>query len=100
MKHLKSQWWSSRCGTVETNLTGNRAVSGLIPGLAQQVKDLALLRAVVQVTDAAGIWHCCDSGVGRQQQLQLDPYPGNLHMLWERPKKWRKDKKQKLKKKK
>ena len=32
---------SSRRGAVEMNLTGNQEVSGLIPGLAQWVKDLA-----------------------------------------------------------
>ena len=44
-------------GTAETNLTRNNEVEGLIPGLAQWVKDLALL--------------CC--GVGWWQQLLLDP---------------------------
>jgi len=33
---------SSHCGTVEMNLTRNHEVVGLIPGLAQWVKDLAL----------------------------------------------------------
>ena len=33
---------SSRCGTVETNLTRKHGVSGSIPRLAQWVKDLAL----------------------------------------------------------
>ena len=33
---------SSRCGIVEMNLTRNHEVSGLIHGLAQWVKDLAL----------------------------------------------------------
>ena len=33
---------SSRCGAAETNLTRNHDVLGLIPGLTQWVKDLAL----------------------------------------------------------
>ena len=56
-----------------TNLTRNYEVVGLIPGLAQWVKDPGWPRAVVWVTDAALIWCCCGSGVGRQLQLQLDP---------------------------
>ena len=34
---------SSHCGAVETHPTSNHEVSGLIPGLAQCVKDLALM---------------------------------------------------------
>ena len=34
---------SSHHGAVETNLTRNHEVMGSIPGLAQQVKDSALL---------------------------------------------------------
>ena len=34
--------WSSCLGTVETNPTRNYEVAGLIPGLAQWIKDLAL----------------------------------------------------------
>ena len=34
---------SSRHGAAETNLTRNHEVGGLIPGLPQWVKDLALL---------------------------------------------------------
>ena len=39
------------------------------PGLAQQVKDLVLLCAVVWVADAARIQHCCGSILGWQLQL-------------------------------
>ena len=38
----KMCFWSSRCGTVETNLTKNHEVVALIPGLAQWLKDLVL----------------------------------------------------------
>ena len=38
---------------------------GSIPGLAQWVKDLALPRAVVEVTDMAQIPSCCDCGLGQ-----------------------------------
>ena len=38
----KRKIWSSRHGAAETNPTRNREVGGLIPGLAQWVKDLAL----------------------------------------------------------
>ena len=40
---FKTQWgYSSRCGAAETNPTRNHEVAGLIPGLAQCVKDLVL----------------------------------------------------------
>ena len=47
---------------------------GSIPGLAQEVKDKALTWAVVQAIEAS-----------RTPQLQLDPWPGNLHMLQVQP---------------
>ena len=56
-----------------TNLTRNSEVAGLTPGLAQWVKDLALLRAVVQVAEATQIPHCCGCAVSWRLQLRLDP---------------------------
>ena len=64
---------SSHCGSVVTNLTSIYEDAGLIPGLAQWVKDLALPWAAVYAADVAGIWHCCGCGVGQQLQLQFDP---------------------------
>lgn len=39
--------------------------SGLIPRLTHCVKDPVLLGAVVEVSGAAWIPHCCDCGVGQ-----------------------------------
>ena len=50
-----------------------------IPDLTQWVKDPALLQT--QVLDAAQIWCCHGCGVGLQLQFQMDPQPGNFHML-------------------
>ena len=41
-KKRKENSWCSSHGSEETNLTRNHEVVGLIPGLAQWVKDLAL----------------------------------------------------------
>ena len=72
---IKTSFGSSHGGSAEMNLTGIHENTGLIPGPAQRVKDPALPRAVVQVADAARIWHCCGCGCGcgRRQQLRLDP---------------------------
>ena len=42
---------------------------GSIPGLDWCVKDLAMLRAVVYVTDVAQIPCCCGCSMGWQLQL-------------------------------
>ena len=57
---------------------------GLIPGLIQSVKASSVARAEVQVTDVAQIqkiWSCHRCGASQQLQLQLNPKPGNFHML-------------------
>ena len=56
--------WNSLHGLAEMNLASNHEDEDSVPGLTQWVKDLALPRAVVQVTDAAQIWHCCGCDVG------------------------------------
>ena len=45
-KKKKLALGSSHCGSVVTNLTNFHEDAGSIPGLAQWVKDLALLQAV------------------------------------------------------
>jgi len=65
--------WSSYCGLAEMNLTSIYEDAGSVLGLTQWSKDQVLLRAVVQVADAAGVWHCCGCAIGQRLELQFDP---------------------------
>ena len=51
---------------------------GLIPGLAQQVKDLAMLQAIEQVKVASQIQSYCGCSIGLQLQLCFDPLAQEL----------------------
>ena len=66
-KKLKSRSFGNyHCGSAIMNPTSIHEYAGSIPGLAQWVKDLALLWAVVEVGDVAPIPCCCGCGVGQQ----------------------------------
>ena len=81
---LKCQVWSSCHGTAETIRLGTTRL--WVPSLAF-LSGLRIrhCRELQWRSHTAQIWRCYGRGVGRQLQLQLDPQPGNLHMLWVRP---------------
>ena len=64
---------SSHCGSAVKNLMSVREDAGSIPGLAQWVKDLALLQAAALIEGVVQIRCGCGCSVGRQLQLQFDP---------------------------
>ena len=55
---------SSCRGSVEMNLTSIHEDKGLLPGLIQWVRNLALPVSFGVGGDIAWIWHCCGCGIG------------------------------------
>ena len=68
----KNSGCTSHCGS-EGKEPSVPEDEGLMPGPAQQIKDLALPQAAAWVTDVARVPRCCDCGVDRQLQLQCSP---------------------------
>ena len=73
--------------------------AGLIPGLAQLVKDQALLQAVAQVTDVTQIRCYCGHGIGYSHSTDLTPGLGTSICCRHGHKKKKKKKKEGKKKK-
>ena len=97
--------WNSRTGVPVvaqwlTNPTSNQELAGLIPDLAQWVKDPVLLWAVVWVTDMALIPCCCGYGIGQQLQLQFNSLGISICLKWSPKKQKKKKTKNKTKQKK
>ena len=62
---------SSHRGSLEMNPTSIHEDAGLIPGLAQWVKDLGLPMSCGVVADEARIWCFCGCGVGWQATVLI-----------------------------
>ena len=60
------------------NLTQYREAVGLIPGLAQWIKDPVLPQAAVQVADEAQIWCCCGCCIDIRPLARELPYSASV----------------------
>ena len=72
-KKKNEKWQEFCCSSAVTNPTSILGEDvGLISGLTQWIRDLVLPWAMMEVTDAAQILHCCGCGVGRQLRFRFD----------------------------
>ena len=58
--------WGSCCGAVEMNPARIHEDVGLIPGISQWIRDLALPALWCRSQMQLGILHCCSCDVGQQ----------------------------------